>query len=82
MFAWKGETLEEYWWATWQIFRWADSSDGSGSGPNLILDDGGDATLMAHKGLQFEREGAVPETAGRRLRGVADRAGAAAGRPV
>ena len=61
VFAWKGETLEEYWWATWQIFRWADSPGGSGSGPNLILDDGGDATLMAHKGLQFEREGAVPD---------------------
>ena len=56
VFAWKGETLEEYWWATEQIFRWPD-----GRGPSLILDDGGDATLLAHKGLEFERAGAVPE---------------------
>ena len=46
VFAWKEETLEEYWWATEQLFRWPD-----GKGPNLILDDGGDATLMVHKGL-------------------------------
>ena len=56
VFAWKGETLEEYWWATEQIFRWPD-----GRGPSLILDDGGDATLLVHKGLQYERAGAVPE---------------------
>ena len=56
VFAWKGESLEEYWWATEQIFRWPD-----GRGPNLILDDGGDATLLAHKGLEYERAGAVPE---------------------
>ena len=55
VFAWKGETLAEYWWATEQIFRWPD-----GRGPNLILDDGGDATLLVHKGLEFERAGAVP----------------------
>ena len=55
VFAWKGETLDEYWWAAEQIFRWPD-----GGGPNLILDDGGDATLMVHKGLEFERAGAVP----------------------
>ena len=56
VFAWKGETLEEYWWATEQIFRWHD-----GRGPSLILDDGGDATLLVHKGLEYERAGAVPE---------------------
>ena len=58
VFAWKGETLEEYWWATWQIFRWNGDA-----GPNLILDDGGDATLFAHKGLEFERLGSVPDAA-------------------
>ncbi len=56
VFAWKGETLEEYWWATEQLFHWPD-----GQGPNLILDDGGDATMMVHKGLEFEKAGAVPE---------------------
>ena len=58
VFAWKGETLDEYWWAAEQIFRWPD-----GGGPNLILDDGGDATLMVHKGLEFERASAVPAPA-------------------
>ena len=56
VFAWKGETLEQYWWATEQILRWPGAA-----GPNLILDDGGDATLLAHKGLEYERAGAVPE---------------------
>ena len=56
VFAWKGETLEEYWWATEQIFRWPD-----GRGPSLILDDGGDATLLVHRGFEYERAGAVPE---------------------
>ena len=56
VFAWKGETLEEYWWATEQILRWPE-----GAGPTLILDDGGDATLMVHRGWEFERAGAVPE---------------------
>lgn len=55
VFAWKGETLEQYWWATEQLFRWPD-----GSGPNLILDDGGDATLLVHKGLEYELAGGVP----------------------
>ena len=56
MFAWKGETLEEYWWCTEQALNWPDAD-----GPNMILDDGGDATLLVHKGVEFERAGAVPE---------------------
>jgi adenosylhomocysteinase len=56
VFAWKGETLEEYWWCTDQALAWPD-----GDGPNMILDDGGDATLLIHKGVEFERAGAVPE---------------------
>jgi adenosylhomocysteinase len=59
VFAWKGETLEEYWWCTEQALIWADE-DGI-SGPNMILDDGGDATLLVHKGVEYEREGAVPD---------------------
>src|SRR5579871_1958172 len=55
VFAWKGETLEEYWWCTEQALRWPDES-----GPNMILDDGGDATLLVHKGVEFEKAGAVP----------------------
>ncbi len=55
VFAWKGETLEEYWWCTEQILRWPGSS-----GPTTILDDGGDATLLVHKGLEFQRAGFVP----------------------
>ncbi|MGW5052896.1 adenosylhomocysteinase [Actinokineospora sp. NPDC004072] len=55
VFAWKGETLEEYWWATEQMMTWPD-----GSGPNMILDDGGDATLLVHKGVQYEKAGVVP----------------------
>ncbi|HUY42764.1 MAG TPA: adenosylhomocysteinase [Acidimicrobiales bacterium] len=55
VFAWKGETLEEYWWCTEQLLRWPGHS-----GPNLILDDGGDATLFVHKGLEFESLGLVP----------------------
>ena len=56
VFAWKGETLEEYWHCTEQMLRWPD-----GSGPNMILDDGGDATLLVHKGVEFEKAGAVPD---------------------
>jgi adenosylhomocysteinase len=60
VFAWKGESLEEYWWCTEQIFDW--TAEGA-LGPNLILDDGGDATLLVHKGREFELARAVPETA-------------------
>jgi adenosylhomocysteinase len=55
VFAWKGETLEEYWWCTEQLLRWPGFA-----GPTMILDDGGDATLLVHKGLEFERAGFVP----------------------
>ncbi len=55
VFAWKGETLEEYWWCTERALRWPDAA-----GPTMILDDGGDATLLVHKGFEFERAGAVP----------------------
>jgi len=57
VFAWKGETLEEYWWCTEQALLWPDG------GPNMILDDGGDATLLVHKGDEYERAGAVPDPA-------------------
>jgi adenosylhomocysteinase len=56
VFAWKGETLEEYWWCTEQMLTWPD-----GDGPNMILDDGGDATLILHKGAEFEKKGEVPD---------------------
>src|SRR5271157_397073 len=62
VFAWKGETLEEYWWCTEQALRWPQGEDGS-AGPNMILDDGGDATLLVHKGTEYERAGAVPDPA-------------------
>ena len=55
VFAWKGETLEDYWWCTDQLFQFAD-----GLGPNMIVDDGGDATMLVHKGVEFEAAGAVP----------------------
>jgi adenosylhomocysteinase len=58
VFAWKGESLEEYWWALEQALSWPDEE-----GPNMILDDGGDATLLVHKGVEFERAGAVPDPA-------------------
>ncbi|HTN78106.1 MAG TPA: adenosylhomocysteinase [Acidimicrobiales bacterium] len=56
VFAWKGESLEEYWWCTEQMLSWPD-----GDGPNMILDDGGDATLIVHKGAEFEKLGEVPD---------------------
>ncbi|MCO5998739.1 adenosylhomocysteinase [Actinoallomurus rhizosphaericola] len=58
VFAWKGETLEEYWWCTEQALTWP-----GGDGPNMILDDGGDATLLVHKGAEYEKAGAVPSAA-------------------
>ena len=58
VFAWKGETLEEYWWCTEQALTWPD-----GSSPNMILDDGGDATMFVHKGAEYERAGGVPSAA-------------------
>jgi len=65
VFAWKGETLAEYWWCTERIFDWSAEAAVAGAdwaGPNLILDDGGDATLLVHKGREFELAGAVPAT--------------------
>jgi adenosylhomocysteinase len=58
VFAWKGESLEDYWWCTERALSWPD-----GAGPNMILDDGGDATLLVHKGVEFEKAGAVPDPA-------------------
>ncbi|AZH84335.1 adenosylhomocysteinase [Plantibacter sp. PA-3-X8] len=65
VFAWKGETLEEYWWCTEQIFDWSTEAAAAGAewtGPNLILDDGGDASMLVHQGRRFELAGAVPDT--------------------
>ena len=56
VYAWKGETIEEYWWCTEQALTWPD-----GKTPNMILDDGGDATLLVHKGAEYEKAGAVPD---------------------
>jgi len=58
VYAWKGETMEEYWWCTEQALSWPD-----GAGPNMILDDGGDATLLVHKGVEHEKAGSVPAPA-------------------
>ena len=58
VFAWKGETLEEYWWCTEQALIWPD-----GDGPNMLLDDGGDATILVHRGVEYEKAGAVPDAA-------------------
>jgi len=58
VYAWKGETLEEYWWCTERVLLWPD-----GGGPNMILDDGGDATMLVHKGTEFEKAGLVPDPA-------------------
>ena len=55
VFAWKGETLPEYWWCTNEAILWPD-----GTGPDLIVDDGGDATLLVHKGYEFEKAGSIP----------------------
>jgi adenosylhomocysteinase len=72
VYAWKGETLEEYWWCTEQVLRWPEDRDPAHPpadppahpGPNMILDDGGDATLLVHKGTEYEHAGAVPDPAG------------------
>ena len=56
VYAWKGETIEEYWWCTEQVMNWPN-----GDAPNMILDDGGDATLLIHKGVEYEKAGAVPD---------------------
>ena len=68
VYAWKGETLEEYWWCTQQALTWPGMTDldsrpptPAGPGPNMILDDGGDATLLVHRGVEYERAGAVPD---------------------
>ncbi len=60
VFAWKGETLEEYWWCSEQMMTWPDGPTGP-HGPNMILDDGGDATMLMHKGAEFEKSGEVPD---------------------
>jgi adenosylhomocysteinase len=61
VFAWKGETLEEYWWCTDQALTWPEPGADGSAGPNMLLDDGGDATLLVHKGTEYERAGAVPD---------------------
>ncbi|MFJ3232110.1 adenosylhomocysteinase [Streptomyces sp. NPDC086787] len=67
VFAWKGETLEEYWWCTEQALTWPDSPTG---GPNMILDDGGDATLLVHQGVEHQKTGNLPEAANEELAAV------------
>ncbi|WP_088316808.1 adenosylhomocysteinase [Kineosporia sp. R_H_3] len=62
VFAWKGETLAEYWWCTEQMLAWPADENGN-TGPNMILDDGGDVTLLVHKGVEFEAAGVVPSPA-------------------
>src|SRR5580704_7318671 len=61
VFAWKGESLEEYWWCTEQALRWPAADENGSFGPNMLLDDGGDATLLIHKGVEFEAAGKVPD---------------------
>ncbi|HEX9506488.1 MAG TPA: adenosylhomocysteinase [Acidimicrobiia bacterium] len=63
VFAWKGESLEEYWWCTDRALSWPSEDGSERRGPTLILDDGGDATLLVHKGVEFERAGEVPDPA-------------------
>ncbi len=63
VFAWKGETLEEYWWCTQQILMWPEAPDGSKRFANMILDDGGDATLLVHLGVEMEKTGVAPDPA-------------------
>ena len=61
VFAWKGETLEEYWWCTDRALTWPDTGADGSAGPNMLLDDGGDATLLIHKGVEYEKSGVVPD---------------------
>jgi adenosylhomocysteinase len=61
VFAWKGETLEEYWWCTEQMMTWPQVDGQVYDGPNMILDDGGDATMLLHKGVEYEKSGEVPD---------------------
>ncbi|WP_437441430.1 adenosylhomocysteinase [Streptomyces aureus] len=68
VFAWKGETLEEYWWCTEQALTWPATDGGtSGPGPNMILDDGGDATVLVHLGVEYQKTGGLPEAANEEL---------------
>jgi adenosylhomocysteinase len=60
VYAWKGETLEEYWWCTSQALSWPEPGPSGETGPNMLLDDGGDATLLVHKGVEYEAAGEVP----------------------
>ncbi|MER8062668.1 MULTISPECIES: adenosylhomocysteinase [unclassified Streptomyces] len=68
VFAWKGETLEEYWWCTEQALTWPEGPTG---GPNMILDDGGDATLLVHKGVEYRKTGELPSADNEELAAVA-----------
>src|ERR1700753_3036261 len=61
VYAWKGETLEEYWWCTEQVLNWPSEGEDGSSGPNMVPADGGDATLLVHKGTEYEQAGAVPD---------------------
>ncbi len=61
VFAWKGESLTDYWWCTLRALTWSAENGPAEDGPNMILDDGGDATLLVHKGVEFEAAGAVPQ---------------------
>src|SRR3954468_16956287 len=63
VFAWKGETLEEYWWCTQQILQWPQGDDAQPRFANMILDDGGDATLLVHLGVEAEKRGEAPDPA-------------------
>ncbi|MFE5660352.1 adenosylhomocysteinase [Streptomyces sp. NPDC056517] len=68
VFAWKGETLEEYWWCTEQALTWPDADGGASyAGPNMILDDGGDATVLVHLGVEYQKTGRLPEAANEEL---------------
>src|ERR1700753_2160501 len=63
VYAWKGETLEEYWWCTEQVLNWPSEGEDGSAGPHMIREGGGDATLLVHKGTEYEAAGAVPDPA-------------------